>query len=213
MTQQRRDSGPLRVKTGSHTRKPAQAASTQTGRATAQLAAGSQTGKSRTSDTLATQGKPTPMRTGTQGQGERRGAGAKRAAPKSKHIGLRTKFMLVLSGVTAVVMILLGMIMSVSANKYLGSQKRHDGIEIARLSAQVMTAMADSINDLERLDSETAKNSKTFIKRLEGYLNEARTWGTLGTDPSDILAVKFNLPEKFSNLSTASARTSRAAPR
>ena len=200
---QRRDSGPLRVKTGSHARKPGGAAGTQTGtsRSTAPHPTVGGQAKSRTSDTLASQSKPTPMRASTQGQGDRRGAAPKRNQSRTKHFGLRTKFMLVLSGVTAVVMILLGVIMSVSANKYLGSQKRHDGIEVARLSAQVMTAMADSITDLEKVDAESAHNSKTFIKRLEGYLNEARTWGTLGTDPSDILAVKFNLPEKFSNLS------------
>ncbi len=146
---------------------------------------------------------PRPTRGGTQAASDRRGTpnanGPRRAA---SHLNLRAKFMLVLSGTTAAVMILLGMIMSISANKYLGGQKRHDGVEIARLAAQVISASVESFQGMSFAD-QTAINYAQIRERLRSGLEEARTWGTLGSDPSDILAVKFNLPEKHSQLSSS----------
>lgn len=232
----RRDSGPLRAKTGQHLRKTAQvpalrpqpgsATATRTVQSPATETGGSSraggsgavraggsgathAGTARSSGSLKTSGatrdKGTPARSNTQGGSDRRGApaGNQRGGGKSKPMGLRTKFMLVLSGVTAVVMILLGLIMSSTANKYLGGQKRHDGVEVARLAAQIVTAVADTIADVEKIDPDTARDVNRYRNRIKEYLQDARTWGDLGTDPTDILAVKFNLPEKYSQLSSS----------
>ena len=54
-------------------------------------------------------------------------------------MGLRAKFMLVLSGVTAVALIALGTSMAFTTNSFLFGQKQHSGVEIARLVAQIGT--------------------------------------------------------------------------
>ena len=230
----RRDSGPLRAKTGQHLRKtgpvPAsrpqpgstvtrgtQSPATETGGNSrggsgAVRAGGSGANRAgtnaRSSGSLKTPGardKGTPARSNTQGGSDRRGnaGGGNPRGARSKPMGLRTKFMLVLAGVTAVVMVMLGLIMSSTANKYLGGQKRHDGVEVARLAAQIVTAVADSMADAEKLDPDAGKDVARYRKRITEYLEDARTWGSLGTDPTDILAVKFNLPEKYSSLSSS----------
>ena len=220
MTTPRRDSGPLRAKTDQHQRKTVAGTSTRqpganatrTNQAAHQpLGGGSgatRAGTGRSSGMLPTQGardtatRNAPARGNTHGGSDRRGTPGGGRSNRSS-IGLRAKFMLILSGVTAGVMILLGVMMTISANKYLGSQKRHDGVEVAKFAAQLITVVADSLADIEKIDADAGKDAGRIRKRIAEYLEEVRTWDALGTGPSDILAVKYNLPERFSVLSNS----------
>ncbi len=213
MSTQRRDSGPLRAKTGSYNRRVGTSANTphaatstrspqaQPGNATRDV----HTAKSSASLAVAGSVKNLPStRGGTPAGSDRRNIpGTKaRGASIAQHLGLRAKFMLVLSGVTAVAMILLGVIITVKANKYLDSQKMHDGIEVARLTCEIANNVAREITNLERVEPESAKDFNRFRAMILASLENARNWGGgLGTIPSDIMAVKFNCPDKFQQLS------------
>ncbi|MBA3684122.1 MAG: SpoIIE family protein phosphatase [Planctomycetes bacterium] len=136
-------------------------------------------------------------RGGTERHTVDQGSG-KRAPGRSRGMGLRTKFMLVLAGVTVVVLVGLGASMATTTNRFLFSQKQQDGIEIARVAAQLGLAVNDRLNaDLQRLkrngasDGETATELITQAeKNLESYLMNAKTWGD-NLDVSDIIAVRF----------------------
>ncbi len=211
MTEHRQDSGPLRVKTSNFARKPGGATSTTVSpsRATAPrsgAAVKSGSAASRSSGTLPAQAtKTTPMRQAPHAGSDRRGptGNGPRSAKSGLRLGLRAKFMLVLSGTAAVVLILLGIMMSISANKYLGSQKRHDGVEVALMSAQVLNVVTDAMERMQKIDESSGRDYGEWKRRITDYLQAARTWGALGSNPSDILAVKFNLPAKHSQLSSS----------
>ncbi len=213
----RRDSGPHRAKTGTQVRR--QTANPASGAApagTRHAGSGAVRGGSATTHssgaiktTPASTGASTgtkqgPVRGNTQGGG---GRGNKRSGNTAPSLGLRAKFMLVLSGVTAVAMILLGSIMATKANKYLGSQKQHDGIEVAKLAGQIITSVADRITDIEHIDKESAKDFTRYRRDLERYLHDASNWGSSIADVTDILAVKYNCPGKFNQLSSAGIGT------
>jgi serine phosphatase RsbU (regulator of sigma subunit) len=122
---------------------------------------------------------------------------AKRGGVKPRGTGLRAKFMLVLSGVTVLTMIFLGLLMTTTTNKYLFSQKQHDGLEIARLAAQVATAVADRIAQYDREHPDTRNDATSMADRkkiglqIEGYLKEAVSWDGLA-NASDILAIAYD---------------------
>ena len=204
MAIQRRDSGRQRSKTGAHTKRPAAGpssggtpASTRSA-GTGAVKSGSATAHS--SGSLKSASNHTPMRANTQG-GAR--PPTKKRGGAVTGLGLRAKFMLVLSVVTAVAMVLLGSYMAHKANTYLGSQKQHDGIEVAKLAGQIMSSVGDRIHDVETFDKEQAIDFSKYRRDLERYLRQASTWGTSISDVTDILAVKFNCPDKYSALSGA----------
>ena len=219
MSSQRRDSGPLRAKTGTHARRPAASATatrtagiapsgaTRAGHAQASggVRAGNATAHSSAALHVIGTGKNVPAARGsTQAGSDRRGTPGGKGKGKyaGKGLGLRAKFMLVLSGVTAIAMILLGVIMTIKANKYLGNQKMHDGIEVAKLTAEIANNVAQEITDLERVEPESAKDYNRFRAMILASVENARNWGSgLGNAPSDIMAVKFNCPDKFQLLS------------
>lgn len=207
MSTPRRDSGPLRAKTGTHTRRPGASGATRTaGTPPAASGATTRTASAHSSGALrnvVAKNAPVPRNT-TQGGSDRRAPPGNKAkgGGKAKGMGLRFKFMLVLSGITAVAMILLGGIMAAKANKYLGSQKLQDGIEVARLTAEIANNVAQEITDLERVEPDSAKDFTRFRQMIQASLENARNWGGgLGSTASDIMAVKFNCPEKFQPLS------------
>ena len=217
MAIQRRDSGPQRAKTGTHARRPVGSStgiSKSVSPASGAVSAGKRAGGSgavragsptaHSSGSLKTTGGPkhSPMRTNTQGGGAGRAPGGKRGGAAAG-LGLRAKFMLVLSGVTAVAMILLGTIMATKANKYLGSQKQHDGIEVAKLAAQIISSVADRITEVGRIDKDAANDFSRYRRDLQRYLADASRWGDAIPDVTDILAVKFNCPDKLGQLSGA----------
>src|SRR3954469_2343542 len=68
-----------------------------------------------------------------------------RGGARPRGMRLRMKFMLVLSGITAAAMIVLGLTMSAKANKFLFSQKQHDGIEVARMAAEIGSVLTDQL--------------------------------------------------------------------
>ncbi|HEX3131985.1 MAG TPA: hypothetical protein VHX44_00210, partial [Planctomycetota bacterium] len=118
-------------------------------------------------------------------------------------MGLRAKFMLVLSGVTAAALIALGVSMAMTTNSFLFGQKQHSGVEIARLAAQVGTAVHARLEFFDKLKNdplfkgvEIPRPSRADIERdLMSYLNNARDWGGNGNFAfSDILAIRFDCP-------------------
>ncbi len=155
-----------------------------------------------------------PRASGQQGGGPKREISGPMKQPKrgtvaagpagvanARGLGLRAKFMLVLTGITAVVLIGLGLAMAGTVNSFLFGQKQHDGIEIARMSAQIANAVNVKLKKLKSLtdkrlsDNEVAMPTQQEIKdEIVGYLTDARDWGMQGVNASDILAIRFDCP-------------------
>jgi len=125
------------------------------------------------------------------------------ASKPNRHVvgmALKMKFMLVMAGVTAVAMIVLGLSMGGTANKYLYGQKTLDGIELARFAAQMAVMLNERIAHLTELGVR-ADDPNQFIRVREGfkadikrYLTDAVTWGGT-TSNSDVEAILFDCPE------------------
>ncbi len=111
---------------------------------------------------------------------------------KRAGLGLRAKFMLVMAGITVAALLGLGLIMSSTTNKYLFNQKVHDGVELAKVTAQLATSIADQMAAADRLDKQmettvAGAEKKRLAKVFEAYLANAQTWSSEGA--SDILAI------------------------
>jgi len=118
-------------------------------------------------------------------------------------LGLRNKFMLVLSGVTAVVLVLLGLAVMYVTSRYLTGLKQQDGIEIARLAAQIGNAVEAQFKlRLALIDKETAGDPverqqrikeapKEIENQLRTLLGNAQQWHPGQAQYSDILAVRY----------------------
>ena len=163
------------------------------------------------------QGSDRKMVTKTGPQSAAKGAASPRALPRQhssgaktgKNLGqrdgggprtaLKTKFMLIMACVTALAMIVLGMTMGRTANKYLEGQKTQDGIELARMSAQIAVVVRDRINLIRNSSGLEAAQMKRTLdadirKYIEKALKDAGTWGT-STEYTDIEAIKFDCPQ------------------
>jgi serine phosphatase RsbU (regulator of sigma subunit) len=125
-----------------------------------------------------------------------------RSGARPRGMRLRMKFMLVLSGITALAMVLLGLTMSFKANKYLFSQKQHDGIEVARMAAELGSVVTDQMRLFDAYHREhddlsapaTIDARKKLINNLEAYIAEAVQWPDVPGKPTDVLAVAFDTP-------------------
>lgn len=140
--------------------------------------------------------------------GNRTDAAAGKGTAKAKQfgqrgMGLRAKFMLVLSGVTAAALIALGVSMAFTTNNFLFGQKQHSGVEIARLVAQIGNSVNARLEFFKKLKSdpkfsgvEVTPPTRAEIERdLISYLNQARDWGGNGDYRfSDVLAIRFDCP-------------------
>ena len=145
---------------------------------------------------------------GTNPATESQGAASRRAHQfahqPGQGMGLRIKFMLILAGITAVAMVLLGMMMASKADKYLFSQKQHDGIELAKMSAVIASTVADQLNLLKNLDADSYSVPKIrapYVAVLTTYFTTASDWNIPGLKASDILAIKLNCPDRWPELS------------
>jgi serine phosphatase RsbU (regulator of sigma subunit) len=114
-------------------------------------------------------------------------------------VALKMKFMLVMAGVTAVAMIMLGLSMGGTANKYLYGQKTLDGIELARMAAQIAVSVKERLTHLSEL-GRLSNDSNQFFKVREAlkgdvkrYLDDAVTWGGAGF--TDVEGILFDCPE------------------
>jgi serine phosphatase RsbU (regulator of sigma subunit) len=127
---------------------------------------------------------------------------AKGRMGKTRGMGLRAKFMLALAGITVLAMTILGISMSMEANKYLLSQKIHDGIELAMYAEQLANSAAQQLRLLESHQDD--KNSllsiderKKVAKDLVINLSNAAEWKGL-KGATDVLSVYYsesNIPE------------------
>ncbi len=121
------------------------------------------------------------------GRGRGRGRGA------SRGMGLRNKFMLVLAGVTAVVLVVLGIAMAMTSNRFLFAIKRHAGVEVARMVAQVGIAVDNELK--ARMENQPATEHAELRRladlRLTNQLTTACTWGKGLEDISDIYSIRF----------------------
>jgi len=121
------------------------------------------------------------------------GSGQRGGLTRARGMGLRTKFMLVLAGVTVVVMAVLGVAMASTTTKFLFSIKQHSGIEVARLAAQIGividSQLQQQLKDTPTTEWEPIKAEAE--KRLVAALEDARRWGQGLEDISDVYAVRF----------------------
>lgn len=140
--------------------------------------------------------------------GNRSDVSAGKATAKAKQfgqrgMGLRAKFMLVLSGVTAAALVALGVSMAFTTSNFLFGQKQHSGVEIARLVAQIGASVNARLEYFKKLKTDPKFGgvdlpppSRADIERdLTSYLNQARDWGGNGDYRfSDVLAIRFDCP-------------------
>ncbi len=139
--------------------------------------------------------------TDSQGAASRRGGNVKAGG---QGLGLRLKFMLIMAGITAAAMVMLGMIMALKADKYLFSQKQHDGVELAKMASVVAATVADQLKIHRNLDPDSfadPKQRQQYINLLSAYFESAQNWNIADLKASDILAVKLNCPDKWQELS------------
>ena len=108
---------------------------------------------------------------------------------------LRTTLMLSMVGMTAVTMIILGLILTTLSSTFLIGQAQHKGVELAKMAAQVGRAVLDnetgggafgqrnqSANELQREREE----------RIQKYFTQATTWGDQADTYSDIIGITYN---------------------
>jgi serine phosphatase RsbU (regulator of sigma subunit) len=150
---------------------------------------------------------------GVQQSIERRATGARsdgsgKAGAKTKQfgqrgLGLRAKFMLVLAGVTALALIALGVSMAATVNSFLFGQKQHSGVEIARMTAQIASAVNTRLAFFKKLRTDRnfqgldlpVPTQAEIEREIVTYLNDARDWGRTGNSTfSDILSIRFDCP-------------------
>jgi serine phosphatase RsbU (regulator of sigma subunit) len=131
-----------------------------------------------------------------------KGASRQRSYGKSG-MGLRAKFMVVLAGVTAAALILLGISMAATTNSFLFGQKQHGGVEIARMAAQIGTAVHARLQTYKKFKTDPlfrgvdipSPTQKEIEREIVTYLNQARDWYANGDySNSDILAIRFDCP-------------------
>ncbi|TVR40494.1 MAG: HAMP domain-containing protein [Planctomycetota bacterium] len=93
---------------------------------------------------------------------------------------LRSTLMLAMVGMTAVTMILMGLVLSSVSSSFLIGQAQHKGIELAKMAAQVGRSVIDS-------GGSAAENEI----RLKRYFDQATTWGDTADTFSDIIGITF----------------------
>jgi serine phosphatase RsbU (regulator of sigma subunit) len=142
------------------------------------------------------QGPRADNRTNTQGNRPVRGGGG---GGRGTTLNLFWKFMLVMVGLTVVVMGMLGLVLGQTASTYLFSQKQHDGIEVARMAAQVYALVAERLVQYDRDHPDEMDNQKVqegrqkIIDDIGKYLANAVHWP--GNDSaSDVFAVQLDSP-------------------
>ena len=163
-------------------------------------------GKTRTGEHA--KGQPAgPRSPGRQNTSDRQGGGKPPPRPPAKpasirggpRVALKMKFMLVMAGVTAAAMIVLGLSMGGTANKYLYGQKTLDGIELARMASQIAVCVKDRLAHLTDLGkrSDDTNQFRQVREAMSGdvkrYLENVVTWG--GSAFSDVEAILFDCPE------------------
>jgi serine phosphatase RsbU (regulator of sigma subunit) len=122
---------------------------------------------------------------------------------RQRGMGLRAKFTLVLSVVTALALMALGVSMALTTDKFLFGQKQHSGVEVARFVAQIGTATNARLKWYKDLQAKPelrevglpTLNTEDIKRDLLNYLNHARDWG--GNNDfrfSDVLAIRFECP-------------------
>ncbi|MDA3960951.1 MAG: PP2C family protein-serine/threonine phosphatase [Planctomycetota bacterium] len=101
------------------------------------------------------------------------GSGGGQQRLKMQGMGLRAKFMLVMAGLTAAGMCILGFILAKTANGFVLDHARHQGIELAKMAAQVGRAVLDTA------ELPPDERSHELEARIKNYYQGARTWGAV----------------------------------
>ncbi len=209
----RPSSGPQRTGTKTQSLSKAATATAQAIKGTPALGSRPLTGRSssRLAPIIIEGGTPRGGAAAIASEGGRRHGRGQQPMPAGNGLKLRAKFMIVLSGVTVVAMVLLGWIMASKADKYLFSQKQHDGIELARVAAAVASATADQFLQAEEAYGGTMGSKRRSIPEalrlkiqanLNHYFEESKSWEKDSTIAvSDILAIKLSCPDRIQELS------------
>ena len=209
----RPSSGPQRAGNKTQSLSKSATAANQALRGTPPLGSRSLTGRSssRLAPIVIEGGTPRGGAAAVSTDAGRRQVRGQPAKPAGSGLKLRAKFMIVLSGVTVVAMVMLGWIMASKADKYLFSQKQHDGIELARLAAAVASATADQLLQAEDAYGGLVGSQRRSIPEalslkiqanLIHYFEESKVWDKQSTIAiSDILAIKLVCPDRLQDLS------------
>jgi serine phosphatase RsbU (regulator of sigma subunit) len=168
-------------------------------------AADASSAKTKTSDLTGKVGPPGARSPGRQNSSDRQPGKPARPMVRGNRprMTLRSKFMLVMAGVTVLTMVMLGLTMGGTANKYLYSQKTMDGIETAQLAVQIAGMVKDRV-DVIKAQAKLANDNaalQNLQKEVEDYVNRYLTQVTAwGDGLSDIQGIRYHI-EKIPEMS------------
>ncbi|HAT11654.1 MAG TPA: hypothetical protein DCS97_13920 [Planctomycetes bacterium] len=165
----------------------------------------SSSGKTKTSDLTGLAGGHGSRSPGRQNSSDRQAGKPVRPVIRGNRprMALRSKFMLVMAGVTALTMIMLGLTMGGTANKYIYGQKTMDGIETAQMAVQIAGMVKDRVDAIKAHAKQENDNAalqnlqKETEDYVERYLEKVTGWGD---GLSDIQGIRYHI-EKIPELS------------
>lgn len=140
-------------------------------------------------------------------QGGGRQGGARAAANGGPRIALKMKFTLVMAGVTTLAMIVLGLAMSQTTQRFLLGQKTQSGIEIGRMACAIGEIVRNRVDQLNKIAEKSgdptafANIQQTLQDEIQAILTNVQHWGN-ETQYTDIEGIRFNCP-KIRELSDA----------
>ena len=111
---------------------------------------------------------------------------------------LRTTLMLSMVGMTAVTMIVLGLILTTLSSSFLIGQAQHKGVELAKMAAQVGRSVLDNEVGGGALGGRNVSASqlqREREERIQKYFSQATTWGDQADTYSDIIGITYNQGE------------------
>lgn len=107
---------------------------------------------------------------------------------------LRSKFMMVMAGLSGVTMIALGVVLTLTSTLFVSGISMHKGVEIAKMTASLVRARMDAMGGSTGLEPEERDQLDEDLKQ---YMISASVWQQDGkfTDAySDILSIYFTTP-------------------
>lgn len=139
---------------------------------------GTSTGGNSTSSRRAIKGASASLKTGPSMTDSQPIIRRREAQLKGR--SLRSTLMLAMVGMTAVTMIVMGLILTSVASSFLIGQAQHKGVELAKMAAQVGRSVADAGGSPAEREA-----------RIKQYFEQATTWGDVPGTFSDIIGITF----------------------
>lgn len=176
-------------------------------------------GRSAASDDQPSASSSSPLRSRTGGSttassrpvssGSLASSGGVRRVPppasrmRVRGMGVRAKLMVSMAVLTAVGMAALGGLIAAVASNFLFDQTKHQGVELAKMTAQVGRAVLDN----PPIDATGAIDRQALEQQIVRYLENARIWGDGGRTHSFIDAIQFKSQGPLGGIGIGNAQT------